>query len=301
MHELLYFISKHKYFAVMMFFLNCISVKYFIDRMVICANKWTMDAMGGRNEKQSLYGRCITMVKRSIHEYEGREKKSGVYEKARDKMRKSGYRSEHAAVVYLLVKYLIPVILFIVSFIANFPRIPEPFITAVSVMLIVEAVTGAGKKKHTLRFQKNIYKIYKYLHCQVSSGVRVTDAVKTVYEVIEDKGLKEILVQLAARYELTQDIDASLDEFKSNFDAQEAETLCVALKQGIVTGDNRELLARQEEMMFSKYFNYIQAETDSCRTRSVIAAAIYTAIIVAMIAVPLFNDVTDAAGRIFMN
>jgi hypothetical protein len=53
--------------------------------------------------------------------------------------------------------------------------------------------------------------------------------------------------------------------------------------------------------MFKKYFNYIQAETDGCKTRCFVAAAMYTAVIVLMIMVPLLNDTANAVGRIFIN
>jgi hypothetical protein len=129
----------------------------------------------------------------------------------------------------------------------------------------------------------------------------VTDAVKTVYEVVEDRKLKNMFIRMAAIYELTLDIDGALEEFKQNFDVYEAEMLCTALRQGIETGDNRELLARQEDMMFKKYFNYIQSETDSCKNRSLLAASMFTAVIVLKIIIPLINDMADAVGRIFIN
>ena len=139
------------------------------------------------------------------------------------------------------------------------------------------------------------------MHNQISSGVKPTDAIRSVYEVIEEKELRSTLVRLAARYELTLDIDTSLDEFRADFDAHEAETLCIALKQGVDTGDNKELLARQEDVMFKKYFNYIQAETDSCRNRSIAAAAVFVSIVVVMIIVPMLNEMGQAVGKIFIN
>jgi len=165
----------------------------------------------------------------------------------------------------------------------------------------MELVVSSGRRKVNLRLQKYIYKIYKYLHNQISSGIKPTDAIRSVFKVTEDKELKGILVRLAARYELTLDIDSALEEFRANFDAHEAETLCIALKQGIETGDSKELLARQEDVMFKKYFDYIQAETDSCRNRSLAAAAVFVAIIVVMIIVPMLKDTGEAIGKIFIN
>jgi len=295
------FIFTHKYFSGAMLAINLVLAGALVRKVTINTSRWIKDAMEGRDNRKTLYRSCISFIGHSIARRNKGLGKTNFYERAREKMKKSGYRGEYAVAVYLLLKYPVPVLLFALSFAANFPSVLEPLVAAGFAVLVLETVIGIERKKHSLRFQKHIYKIYKYLHSQISSGVRVTDAIKTVYEVIEDTSLKEILIQLAARYELTLDIDACLDEFKSNFGVSEAETLCVALKQGIMTGDNQELLARQEEVMFNKYFNYIQAETDSCRTRTTIAAALYTSIIVLMIAIPLFNDVTEAVGSIFAN
>ena len=53
--------------------------------------------------------------------------------------------------------------------------------------------------------------------------------------------------------------------------------------------------------MFKKYFNYIQAETDSCRNRAVAAAAVFVAIVAVMMIVPMLGEVGQAVGKIFIN
>ncbi len=217
------------------------------------------------------------------------------------KMRKAGYKGDYSAILYLFVKYVASPAIFTAALVLNYPDILRPIASVVLVNTVMEMVISAGRRKISLRFQKYIYKIYKYLHNQISSGVKPTDAVRSVYEVIDDRELKGILIRLAARFELTLDIDAALQEFRSNFDIHEAETLCIALKQGIDTGDSKELLARQEDVMFKRYFNYIQAETDSCRNRSVAAAAVFVSIVVVMIIVPMLNEVGQAVRKIFIN
>mgnify|MGYP001010784448 CR=1 FL=1 len=301
MGETLLFIASHKIFAAAMFILNTTLAGMLIQKMSIHLNRHAGEAMGGRNEEKSLYRKCKLFVSRSIEQYERKDREAGIYVKAKDKMKKSGYRSEYAAAIYLFLKYAATAALFVAAFVTNFPQVSGAFILAASNIFIIETVVAGRRRKLQLKFQRYVYKIYKYLHNQISSGVRVNDAIKTVYEVIDDRELRGILIRFAAHYELTLDIDAALEEFRSSFELQEAETLCVALKQGILTGDNQELLARQEEIMFKKYFYYIQAETDSCRTKGVLAAALFTAVIVIMIIVPLFNDVTDAVSKVFIN
>ena len=259
------------------------------------------EATGGRSESMSIYKKCTRLVSQSIYEYEKTKSPNGIYDKAKIKMKKAGYKGQNAAVIYMLLKFVFVPMVFLAGAAINYPSIVSSLTTAILIFSIIEIIIAGERRKISFKFQKYVYKIYKYLHNQISSGVKVTDAVKTACEVIDDKAIKEILIRLSARYELTMDIDSALEEFISNFDIQEAETLYVALKQGIITGDNQQLLERQEDIMFKKYFNYIQAETDSCKTRGVIAAAMFVGVAVIMVVVPLLNDISEAAGKIFIS
>ncbi len=290
--------------SVMFLLLGAINVIlgiFLSKRLTIVGSKRVVEALGARNPGLSVYKRCSMFVQQGMEAWDKRLGKGKLYRRARVKLKRAGYRGEYAPVVYMLVKYALSGIVFIIAFCTNFPDLIRPIMSVILINSILENVVASNKRRVNLRFQKHIYKIYKYLHNQISSGVKPTDAIRTVYEVTDDNELRGILVKLAARYELTLDIDIAIEEFRSNFDTHEADTLCVALKQGIDTGDNKELLARQEDIMFKKYFNYIQVETDSCRTRSVAAAGVYVAIVVAMIIIPMLDEVGQAVGKIFIN
>jgi hypothetical protein len=299
-----YFISLVRDNSILFLLLGIINMTagiLFAYRLSTAGSKRVIEALGTRNPGLSVYKRCSMLVGHGLTACEKKFEKGRLYDKALRKMRQSGYRGEYAPIVYMLLKYVLSGIVFIGALLINYPDLIRPAASVVLMNSILEAVIASNKRKVNLRFQKHIYKIYKYLYNQISSGVKPTDAVRTVYEVTDDKELRGILVRLAARYELTLDIDIALEEFRSNFDNHEAETLCIALKQGIDTGDNKDLLARQEDIMFKKYFNYIQAETESCRNRSVAAAAVYVAIVAVMIIFPMLDEVGQAVGRIFIN
>ncbi len=281
--------------------LDIIAAVTAIKSLEHCRGIDIQDARGGRDDNLSLYRRCIRAVRQTAGTYGEKSRGKGIYVRALSKVKKAGYQSEYSAFVYLIVIYPLTAFFAVLALIINYPRLMPVVSVIVIFRLIPELVLVSGRKAINMKFQRYIYKIYKYLHNQVSSGVKVTDAIRTVYEVIDDRKLRNMFIRTAARYELTLDIDASLEEFRENFDVYEAEMLCTALKQGIETGDNKELLARQEDMMFKKYFNYIQSETDSCKNRSLLAVSMFTAVVVLMIIIPLINDMTDAVGRIFIN
>ncbi|MCR4435044.1 MAG: type II secretion system F family protein [Clostridiales bacterium] len=301
MRDIAVFASGHKLFCLAMAALNLILAHALLVKLSVYTNPRLGEAMAGRNKNYSLYRRAVHSVMELIGEYARKTGRWGFYAETREKLVKSGYSGEHSATIYLFFKYVFPMLAFILVYVLNYPHVRYSVAVSLMIFFTVEYVVYRGKREMSMKFGRHVYKIYKYLHNQISSGIKPTDAIKTVYMVIEDKKLKEILIQLAARYELTLDIDRALEEFRSNFDLQEAETLCVALKQGVETGDNRELLARQEQYMFNKYFNYIQAETESCKWRGTLSVFIFASITVIMITVPLIKDVADAVGKIFVN
>lgn len=287
-------------FPILLIAVDFILALEVIKRAAIYAGRRVTEAMGSRGQKRSVYHRCKAALKRYANQYEDSNKEKGLFSEAAEKMKRAGYTGEKAPIIYLAIKFLAVPALFITGLILNYPDILPAFAIPIGMYTLIEAVLASNRRKISLKLQKYLYKIYKYLHNQISSGVRIPDAIGTVYEVIDDMKLRSIMIRFAAIYELTLDIDKALEEFRMNFDTHEAETLCVVLKQGIETGDNQELLSRQEDVMFKKYFNYIQAETDSCKTRSLLSAVMYTAIVVLMIIIPLINDTTDALNSIFV-
>jgi hypothetical protein len=294
------FLSQNPLFGCLMTGINIVISMILMKQINIYTNRLFREATGGRRRSNPILKKCITVAGNLAGSWERRGFSKDVYTKAASKVKKCGYTGRHAVIYYIMLKYVAPLILFIPVSAACFPDVLKPAALSMLFPVAVEIVTAGNKRKVDRMYQKNTYKIYKYLHNQVSAGIKVTDAIRTVYEVVGDNVLKEALILLVAEFELTNDIDAALDEFRMRFNTPDSETLCIALKQGILTGDNSELLARQEDLMFRRYFNYIQAETDSCKTKNTLVAALFSLIVVIMITVPLLKDAGDAAGSIFM-
>ena len=288
----------YKWFCIVIIPFNLYISFHIVKLLTIRFSSMVNEAMGQRRKQKaaviSKAGAANNLFKPGWNRLAGR-----IYARAAVIARRSGFKHPKAASMVVFFRYLIPLMFSAGSFLLNFPDLIRSVMSGFLVYGVVSSVIEREKKKFGMKFQKNAYKIYKYLYNQISSGIKATDAIKTVHQVIDDKDLKGILVRMAGRYELTSDLDKSLEEFRESFDLHEVETLCTALKLGVDTGDNREMLARQEEIMFRKYFNYIQAETDSFKTRSLAAAVLFTVIIVVMITVPLMQEAGSSVDRIF--
>ncbi len=301
MQEVVQFALEYKYFSLVLLFLNGILLKLLETQVAGIFDKGIREAKAGRGEKKSAYRNYIESLKQSVKQLESAKANSGFYTDTKALLKKAGYKGEYAAAVYLLLKYIVPAVILILTLTITYPEYWKATTLAIYTSFIVSFTVRRKKNRIASKFRFASYKIYKYLYNQISSGVGISNAIRTVYEVVDDVELRDGLIRFAAVYGRTNNIDLALKELKSNFETEEVDTLCVALKQGIDSGDNQSILEKQEQVMFSRYFNQIQAETDACKNKSFMAVVFFVAIVIVMIAVPMMREASEAMTKIFIN
>lgn len=143
------------------------------------------------------------------------------------------------------------------------------------------------------------YKIFKFLINQTSSGIKVSDALQDLYQIVDDEELRQHLIDVSACYGHTADLHQALDVLKVHYKGVEVQTLCVAIQQGIDTGCNYETLIKMEGLLFKKYIYQIQKDTILRKKRGVLATLYLCIIVVLMVAVPIVLDMLTAFDKIF--
>lgn len=280
-------------------FINILIIKQIYSKLSLSIDGLIREAKGRRGDDEN-YKKYIKEIGDKLYTIDKENsRKEGLYQKVKSMLKRAGYSGTYSVFWYIIFQFLCPLIMFVVTAVKK----DIPLAIAVFLMIFSNIIFLVYKKgKRVARqLERSVYRIYKYLNNQVSAGVKVTDAIKSVFEVVEDKELKEILIRFAARYELTLDISESLKDFCSYFNTLESETLAVAIKQGVDTGDNQNILMRQEEVMFNKYLNYIQVETENSKKKAAWSMGFFMLIIIIMIVVLMFHDMQDALKLIFIN
>lgn len=289
----------HPYFAFSALILNAVIIKQLYAKLSVGIDGLIREAKGKRGAI-SKYKRYIDFIGNRMDTIDKeKSQREGVYQKLKNFLKRAGFNGTYSVFFYIMFQFIVPIMLFI--FTAIYRNLSIAIAVFLMLFIYVFYYVYIKGRRIAKQLEKSIYRIYKYLHNQVSAGVKITDAIKSVYEVVEDKELKEILIRFAAKYELTLDIDESLKDFCSYFNTLEAETLSVAIKQGVDTGDNENILMRQEEVMFNKYLNYIQAETENAKKKASLAMIFIMLIVIIMIAVPKIGELNEAIKIIFRN
>jgi Flp pilus assembly protein TadB len=218
--------------------------------------------------------------------------------KAARVVEEAGYRAEWAWKAYLAGMTMVPGVLMVIGVLAG-----RGIGASLGLVLLVvggtRAMVASRASARSRALTRNAYKAYRFLDAQIGSGIRATDAVRGLHEVMDDREVREVFVRFVAAYELTLDLERSLDELRRSFRGYDCEMLCVGIRQCIDTGGGGRMLWRMEEIMFSKYFNGVQKETEGVRTRLVAAALLSASPLVMLFLLPVLYDAYAALGSLF--
>lgn len=89
------------------------------------------------------------------------------------------------------------------------------------------------------------------------------------------------------------------NEITDKIDTPEARSFAMSIRDGLFENRDEKLMDRLEQLMFNRYFAYVQRMTDGVKTKCLITVVLLCLIIVGMILVPTIMDVQNALNSIF--
>jgi hypothetical protein len=173
------------------------------------------------------------------------------------------------------------------------------FIILIPCVICIYLMKKAWEKNIGEMFQKNAYRLYRYLVSQITAGVKPKDVIINMYKITEDKSLKKILTRASAAYSITLDGKTYSDVIKSSIKTEDADRFCMILEEDLLYTDNEEFLEKMEEMMFNRHFSYHQKKTDSIKRGCFAAVCVFMLIVIIMVALPLITELVQGLKYIF--
>jgi len=174
------------------------------------------------------------------------------------------------------------------------------FLSLVLYFLVYHCYQRRLVQRHKNMIEFYGYKIFKFLINQISSGILISDAIKSMYRVVDEKNLRKTLIDVSAYYAKTSDLAVSLNILKERYKGMEVDSLCMAIEHGMYTGTNYETLRKMEQLLFKRYINQIKLETKWRKKRSIISVLLLCSIMIFMIAIPVVIDMMEAFNQIFL-
>lgn len=97
-------------------------------------------------------------------------------------------------------------------------------------------------KRDNERLLPELKLVYHALEIQIRAGVYVTDALAECYGNVQEKRLRQALLELAGDIVMKADVYDSLDRFQGKFNNPHVDSLCIIVLQALESGQAVELL-----------------------------------------------------------
>ena len=212
---------------------------------------------------------------------------------------KTHLSQEDKLVFHLIWSLLIP-LLCVVGSIRQTELIKTFIFMFISSVVIKKILLISFRKQRVMIFNKNAYRLYKFLHNQLSAGVQPKDCMASLHRIVQEPFLKKRLKALGSMYSQTLDFNIAFKEISTYYDGADVDAFKIAIQQGLEMGDNLNTIKKQETLMFSKYMNYLQLETNRQKTKTLLIVTIFCAIIIFMIGLPLLMELDQAIQLLFI-
>lgn len=98
-------------------------------------------------------------------------------------------------------------------------------------------------KRDNERLLPELKLVYYALTIQIKAGVYVADALAECYGSVQEKRLREALLELSGDIALKSDLLYALNRFQEKFDNRYVDSLCITILQAMESGQAVELLA----------------------------------------------------------
>lgn len=212
-------------------------------------------------------------------------------------MNESGIGDTNSWIYWIILTFMLPLLLVVFMIFRGDSKIIIIGITCLCAVLPNIYIKSRIEKRKKA-FIINAYKLYYFLHSQISSGIKVTDAIKGLHEIADDPLIHNTFVRFVAQYELTLNIDSSLKILRDSFSGYDCEMLCVSIEQCVNTGMAGRTLLKMEQIMFGKYFFYLQKDTEKYRTKLLISGLFAIIPVLMLFLMPMLFDAMQGFGQI---
>jgi len=127
--------------------------------------------------------------------------------------------------------------------------VPAGMICAVTFFFGADVLLWYLNKRDNERMLPEIRLIYHALEIRIRAGVYVADALAECYAGVNEKRLKQALLDLAGAITMKADIYDALEHFQEKFDNRYIDALCITIIQALESGQAVELLGDMAEQV----------------------------------------------------
>lgn len=214
-------------------------------------------------------------------------------ERCRLRLDQAGLSGRFVLPLYVTIQLGLPAVIVIIGWLGG-TRFKYAFLFAILLASVTNTVINRKKKMRNHAFSRSLYKIYRFIDEQVSSGVHVTDTLRGLSEAVRDPVVRPALVRFSTVYAVTLDCEQAFAVLNHYFGGKDCFLLAVHIRQCIKSGVTGRTMHRMEELLFTRTFGMMQEDTRAIRGHLAITAALALMTPMVLFLYPLLHEAANA-------
>lgn len=126
----------------------------------------------------------------------------------------------------------------------------------------VDIINYFSNKDDINKIRMDLADVYDLINLQTMAGVNIGHALVEAYTVCKHKRLKKSLIKLAAKINLSKNIERALEEFKDEYNLEEIDSFVSTIEECVSSGSYEETIDDQSAAIKTINSFYIQKQTE---------------------------------------
>ncbi|MCR3759368.1 type II secretion system F family protein [Clostridium felsineum] len=203
---------------------------------------------------------------------------------------------------YILLKILLAVILFITGFSyigINLLGFNIALITAMLGFFSVDIVNYLSNEDDKNKIRLDLADVYDLISIQTVAGVNLGHALLEAHTVCKSKRFKKSLIRLAAKINLSKNIEMALNEFNNEYDMHEIDSFVALMKERLSSGISEQAIDDQSSALKAVNSFYTASETEKIDMYILIISMLLLGGIIAIVYYAIGVNLMQSAHSIF--
>ncbi|URZ15426.1 type II secretion system F family protein [Clostridium felsineum] len=203
---------------------------------------------------------------------------------------------------YILLKILLAVIFLITGFSymgINPVGFTVALITAILGFFSVDIVNYLSNEDDKNKIRMDLADVYDLISLQTVAGVNLGHALLGAHAVCKSKRFKKSLIRLAAKINLSKNIEMALNEFNNEYDMHEIDSFVALMKESLSSGLKEEAIDDQSSALKAVNSFYTSSETEKIDMYILIISMLLLGGIIAIVYYAIGVNLMQSAHKIF--
>jgi hypothetical protein len=164
---------------------------------------------------------------------------------------------------------------------------------------LYEVIKFSERELSREKHQIILYQMFSFINNQVRAGLRMEDVIVGLYQIVDEKKMRENIRKYGLVYAQNYDLEKYLNQLGNEFSIEDFTAIDYAIRNSVNIGFNENIMTFQEDMMFNRYIGIIKKRGDRSKLKMLLAGMLLSMVFFIQIGYPIYLEFMTSLENIY--